>query len=413
MRTEKRRKRESLTRSLERIAGRIAANPSCRVEWNDRRLYSREVAEVTAKSFWVAGSYARGAPECGDLDLILDTAITGTHPSERTIAMGLYGSAPDTSLYIGTPERNSSNVAFPEARLVWSRESPDWSANLRAIVVDPDAGRFARSTDALPLRPDQLAANIEELEKLLELRAGRVLEWEFVEAHDVAPDPIAIERADMHEDRYGAKTREALRLAIRHHAALGRTGDWSQPEYSERTRFRCGGTLVLTGHPAIPVERLDNPGCDLLALVPHRSRRGPNGIWLITRGPEHPLEKRFAGCRAFYVTEGGTPSVILDSTYSEFEPAVTIELFRLEEDALDRAEMDREIIEDADSIEVASATGPVLLQLIAECDLVDVDGTSFAFTRTGQMAIRNATDGMAALSGAAELASALGGDGVE
>lgn len=367
---------------------------------------------MTAKSLWVAGSYARGATECGDLDLILEATIDGVHPPSRTIAKGLYGSAQDTSLYIGTPERNSSNVDFPEARLVWSEERPDWKANLEAIEIDPKAGRFPRATDALPLRRDQLSASIEELERLLELRDRRVLAWEFLNAEDITQDPGALERAGIYAEHYGAKTRDALRLAISHHTAVGRGGEWVQAEVSERTRFRCGGTLFLTSYPSIPLDQLDDPACDLLALVPHRSRRGPNGIWLITRGPEHPVEKLFAGCRAFYVTYHGRPMLFSDESHSPYRPATGIELFRLQEDALEHAEMERDFVEDEGDVELASATGPELLQLIAGCDLVVVDGISIAISRSGQLVIEHNPEEKAEISSAAELAAALAGDEV-
>ncbi|HEX6370852.1 MAG TPA: hypothetical protein VF006_18180 [Longimicrobium sp.] len=367
---------------------------------------------MTAKSLWVAGSYARGATECGDLDLILEATINGVHPPSRTIAKGLYGSAQDTSLYIGTPELNSANVAFPEARLVWSEERPDWKANLEALEVDPEAGRFPRTTDALPLRPDQLSASIDELERLLELRDSGVLKWEFLQAEDIAQAPGALERADIYAEHYGAKTRDALRLAISHHIAVGRGGEWVQADGSERTRFRCGGTFFLTAYPSIPLDQLDHPACDLLALVPHRSRRGPNGIWFITRGPEHPVEKLFAKCQAFYVTYQGKPMLFSDESHSPYRPATGIELFRLQEDALEHAEMERDFVEDEGNVELASAAGPELLQLIAGCDLVVVDGISIAISRSGQLAIEHDPEEKAEISSAAELAAALAGDEV-
>jgi hypothetical protein len=407
MRPERRRSRDSLTRALARIAGRIAATPSCRVEWNDRRLYSRETATVTAKALWVAGSYARGAAECGDLDLIMEAVINGTHPSTRTIAKGLYGSAQDTTLYIGTPDRNSSNVTFPEARLLWSTESPDWNANLAAIALDPEAGRFARPTDALPLRPDQVSSTVGELERLLELKASRVLDWEFVQADQVTVDPGALGSAGVYVERYGARTREALGLAIAYHTAAGQRGEWARAGVNEPTRFRAGGTLFLTGHPAIPIEELDSPACDLLMLVPHRSRRGPNGIWLIRRGPEHPVERLFVGCRAYYVTMNREPMLFVDVTHSKHHGATGIELFRSEDDALDHAEETREFVGDHNCVEVASAGGGDLLRLTAGCDMVLVDWTSFALSRAGELAIQADMAAKTGIAAAAEVAAAL------
>ena len=403
MRLERRRTRESLTRTLARVAARIAEAPSRRVEWTDRRLGSRQTSTVTAKRLWVAGSYARGAAECGDLDLIVEAEIDGVYPPSRTIAKSLFGATQDTSLYIGTPHLNTSNVAFPEARLVWAEDSHGWRANVAAIAVDPEAGRFARATDELPLRPDQLSTSLAQLDELLELRRGGVLEWEFVDAADVNEEPDALRRAGLREELYGAKTRDALQLAICHHASTRRGGKWMPLDASERTRFRCRGTLFLTGFPPIPVYELDSPFYETLALAPHRSRRGPNGIWLIRRGPEHPVEKLFAGCRAFYVTCGGAPFHFSDVTHSEVKPATGIELFRTEGDAVDEAEMARDFAERDEPIEVVSASGSELLRLIAGCDLVLVDGAIIALSRTGQVA----ADEEVGISDAREVAAAL------
>jgi hypothetical protein len=377
------------------------------MEWTDRRLYSRETATVTAKCLWVAGSYARGAIECGDLDLILEIAVEGHHPPTPTIAKSLFGAAQDTTLYTGTPDRNSSNVAFPEARLVWSEVSPDWKANIANISPDPNAGRFARATDALPLRPDQVSADVEELERLLDLKDRRVLDWEFIDAASVTTNPAALKDAGLHPEFYGAKTRDALQLVISHHASLGREGKWMQAGVNERTRFRCGGTFFVTANPEIPLDQLENPIYDKLTVVPHRSRRGPNGIWLVGRGPEHPVEKLFSGRSAHYVTSSGEPVRFMDVTHSRHKPATGIELFHAEDDALDHAEIERDFVEDDDAVEVARAEGSQLLQLIAGCDLVLVNGESFALSRIGQLATQTGAEDEVRIARAEELAAAL------
>lgn len=405
MRAERRRTRDSLTKTLSRIAGRIAVRPTGDVEWTDHRTGDRERATVTAKCLWVAGSYARGAVECGDLDLILDATIDGFHPPARSIAKSLFGATQDTSLYIGTPESNSSQVAFPEARLVWCDESPDWRLNIAAIGIDPEAGRFARATDELPLRPDQLSTGLESLEELVELRRRGVLVWEFIDANEIGSHPAALDRVRLPPDLYGAKTREAVQLAVSHFASAGHTRRWKPLQWPDRTRFRSGGKLVFTGQLTIALDHLESPVIDTLALVPHRSRRGPNGIWLIRRGPEHPVERLFAGCRAFHVTNGGEPIYVHYGDGSE--APVGIDLFSDEEGAAEGAEIQRDFEEEDDQVEVASAAGAELLLLIAGCDLVKVDGTSFVFSRAGQGV---APDGETGISDARELAAALGAE---
>src|ERR1700754_4518208 len=118
---ERRRSRDSFTQALCRIAKRIADRPRYELQWNDELLHKQRRCQVSLGGLWVAGSYARGALDCGDLDLIVDLgAEAGKMTWTARISRSVIGHAPDVRLYIGTPEENSSGIAFPEARLVWS-----------------------------------------------------------------------------------------------------------------------------------------------------------------------------------------------------------------------------------------------------------------------------------------------------
>lgn len=364
------------------------------MEWTDRRFSSRYTATVTAKRLWVAGSFARGAAECGDLDLIMDVSVDGSYPPNATIKRNLLGNLQDASLYIGTPDKNDSYVSFPEARLVWSEEFPDGSANLAAIPFDPGAGRFARPTDQLPLRPDQVNPGIGQLEHLLELKQHRVLEWKFIDAASVVPDPPALARASSVMRRFGVKSRDALWLGLAHHAVDAGPGHDPRSDLDGRTGFRWGGTIYLTARPGIPLEELDTPFINAIGLIPHRSRRGPNGIWLIRRGPEHPLEQRFADCQAYHLTWDGKP-IFAEEIYDDHRSITTIDLFRSQEEASDNAEFEREFFGDEGVISFAPARGTRLLDLIAGCDEVTVDQESFALPRAGQQVIPAGEDRLA------------------
>ena len=406
LREERRRTRESLTRARERIAGRIAAAPTQPVEWDDRRTYAPESATITAERLWVAGSYARGAAVCGDLDLIVELAIEGPQPPTRTIGNRLFGRAQDTSLYVGTPERNSANIPFPEARLVWSQASPDWRTNISAIAVDSDAGHFERPLDQLPLRPDQLSTDFEQIKRVLELLDGGILSSEFIEAAAITEDPAALAKVRFRPDRYGVKTADALRLGVSWLAPRV-DGDRLRTEEQGHLRFRFGGTLLLVGSPGLPVQRLDTPFHDALALVPHWSRRGPNGIWIIRRGPEHPVVKQFEEGRAFFVTRNGEPDYFSDVTHSSSDARKGIELYRDEQETVERVEDDRDFYPDHERIEVASASGAGLLHHLAGCDIVLVDGESFALSQAGQRTLRVGGDADVPIVSAATLAAAL------
>jgi len=139
---ERTRTRSSLTLALQRIAARIASQQVYEVEWSDR-LFGAQSSRIRVEGLWVAGSYARGALDCGDLDVIAKVVSEqGILPWGATISRILVGRAPDVRLYSGTPEKNSSGVSFPEARLVWSPAEPNWqSSDLRNNCrrVDPIA----------------------------------------------------------------------------------------------------------------------------------------------------------------------------------------------------------------------------------------------------------------------------------
>lgn len=404
MRSEHRRSQESLGRVLERIAGRLAKRPSSSMQWVDRRFSSRYTATVTAKRLWVAGSFARGAAECGDLDLILEVAIDGSHPPNATIKRNLLGHLQDASLYIGNPDRNDSYVSFPEARLVWSEEFPDGSANLAVIPLDPEAGRFARPTDQLPLRPDQVDSRIEELERLVEMKQHGNLEWEFIDAATVVPNPAVLARVDFDLRGFGSKSRDALWLGLAHHALHAGPGHAPRSDLDDRTGFRWGGTTYLTARPSIPLEDLDTPFVNAIGLIPHRSRRGPNGIWIIRRGPEHPLEQRFADCQAYYLTWEGKP-IFAEEIYDDHRSVTTIDLFCSEAEASEAAEFEREFAGDENPIAYAMAGGTRLLDLMAGCDLITVDQESFPLSRAGQQVLPGAENCPA--SATAEIAAAL------
>jgi hypothetical protein len=164
--------RPRATRKLEEVVSRlIAAQPPV-----DR-----------ARDLWVHGSYARGAPDVGDLDLFLavdeerdprqqalDSYYGGAHPYAEIVgALGcggssivnlvvqpVFGPAPEPispdRAQVGVPRGHEVPVqprfhlrpVRPQPRLVWVRgdsieEARAW---LAAIPEDPSATRFERTT---------------------------------------------------------------------------------------------------------------------------------------------------------------------------------------------------------------------------------------------------------------------------
>lgn len=315
----RRRSRASFERTLARIIQKIERSPVHEVSWQTDfpcRVTARKTL-VEVKSLWAAGSFARGAATCGDLDLVMEVlCLEGYVPPSRTIVSRIVGRFPDVVTYLGTPEENSSNIGFPEAVLIWSRESPDWEAALGRIQVDAAAGRFDRPHNVLPLRPEQF--EYDDLEELLALREQKIIAWEWVpiDVVEAVCGRIEDDPATQHFCRRlersgrGKKSLDALRVAVAWFSA--HTSPWSWDSVNgDNTWIRMGGFDIMTGpRPYVCVKSLDSISCAGVAIISHISRRGPNGIWIIRRGAEHSLEKKFATLQGhLLVDDFGQPKI--------------------------------------------------------------------------------------------------------
>lgn len=130
----------------------------------------------------VVGSFARGAFECGDLDLVArsTSSLANGHPTERVQPL-ISRRAPRVQIHIGTPDANSSRAKFPEAVLLWCTKDRDWRARVggglaptlrlplrRASVGRPRRARLAtkrRIVSLLPGIPDTSASRTSERRK--------------------------------------------------------------------------------------------------------------------------------------------------------------------------------------------------------------------------------------------------------
>lgn len=84
-------------------------------------------ADVTVTSIWVAGSYARGAFNCGDLDVVFQAEETRNMPSQSAITRSFFGTLAYVRYYIGDPQKNASGIEFPDAVQIWSCPGCDWA----------------------------------------------------------------------------------------------------------------------------------------------------------------------------------------------------------------------------------------------------------------------------------------------
>jgi hypothetical protein len=375
---ERRRTRASFTKVLQRLCTRLDAGAVHGVNWYDRFLGPGH-ARLRARALWVVGSYARGVAHCGDLDVVVDAALEeGIWPRVTRISRALFGNTPDVRVYLGIPEKNSSGVSFPEARLVWSENDKNWSAAIGAIKLDPAAERYARPTDAIPLRAEQFVTSTNP-EEFVELRAQQVLAWSFIpidrSLNVVTLQPDEVRLREYIERFSGAKTRQLAPLIMSHLRDHDPSGTWRYSFHGD-SQFRRGGADVVVGRTELRLSRLDDLECSEVIVVPHISKRGPNGLWIIGRGERHPLELAFGDRFAYYLEEGGRPDVILEC--DDWREAILIELFASRRTASALARSMREAFQVDCTVE--RAVGHDLLNLIARADTVELDGERFAIS---------------------------------
>lgn len=327
---ERRRPRASFTAALERMCNRLDERSRVVISWKDF-LGDPSSKEFEVTDLWVAGSYARGAPTCGDLDLIFGVRPEGWR-SAGQIAARIFGAQADVRFYSGTPEKNSSGVAFPEAIHIWA-PGTRWRHALASIKEDASAGRFARPHDIIPLRPEQMSGWPDLLKKLVSLKESGHIDWRFV-PYEPRPVPEPQSGIEQHivglvEQRWGRHSRATFPFVWDY---LKKTLPFFTFEHVDQTELDCGGVHVSVGRPSGATDRLDELTTSRLALMPHLSRRGPNGIWEIRRGPNHPLEQAVAGVVWFVLTSPN--SVILPKTRARRWSslgATGVELFATEE----------------------------------------------------------------------------------
>jgi len=383
---ERRRTRQSFELTLRRIASSIDQQPTRKVSWTDPIFHEKELSVLSIKSLWVAGSFARGSMECGDLDLIVDVvAEKGTLPMSATIRNLFLKRAADVSLYTGNPASNSSGVAFPEAKLIWSERARHYHEAISNIQINPNASRYVRSTDILPFRVQQLAVHDpKELEELIELRDKHIINWSFVPLDSISvARGMWSENASHFADRLtmlgGLKTQKIMEYVI-HYLHGDPVSKWRFSS-DGRTSFKFGGAEIRVGIPQVEVDLLKNMTCSRLIIAPHITKRGPNGLWLITRADKHPLEFQFKDIKAYYLRNNGHPFVVHEN--GDLHEAHSLELFH---DYGTATEFATEYELEPDTYEVSLAEGSELLRIISLIDMVNIDGeNSLPITIKGRL----------------------------
>ena len=386
---EKRYPLASFTKKLERICQRLDEASTRTIAHKDF-FKKPATSQVEITSLWAVGSYARGALMCGDLDLVIEyRLVDGNHPMPRTITKTFFGALPYVSYYFGKPHSSTSGVVFPDSIPIWTGPDCDWRVAINSIKPLPGAGRAARETDSIPLRQDQMYMEPERLQALAAQEKEGLLEWEFVEftPADLEAEPIVeISERDRKLLRIapmmGKKSQVLIPAIIRLMKKHERFGMWESSD-SYRAKFSCGATALHLGRPVLPYNAFDNdPTIKQHILIPHVSAKGPNGAWIIRRGPNHPDTQALANRHAYYLGSPGSPETVAHRDRSKTWSTEILELFNTLEEAKEFAAMLDEGNELPET-EIGRAEGLDLILLFALVDVVEIGDHQLAITRAG------------------------------
>lgn len=383
-------KRAKFTKVLQEMCAALDHSSRKSVSWKSH--YSDEIfnSEVEVLSLWVAGSYSRGALECGDLDLVMEyTSGQPRSPSIQMVRRAFFKNYQRVGIFEGTPSDNDSGIELSGTILVWQGKGFDWQTAIANIKEDPHAGHHSRKSDAIPLRPLQLGMHIEDVEALVDMQEKEQIGWQFTPIAELSlkepkdEDEVYLKRLMSFA---GLKTQKLFPYLL----AYFKTQE-VQPHIVLRhdftkNRYAINGAQILVGNPIVPIQLLDEVTTSELVILPHLSRRGPNGVWSIVRGQNHPLtlaSSQFYGyC---FADESNKPSITImakDILCPAWRAARILELFSTEEEAERFAE---ELAEDEIYYsKIIKVQGKALLNLISYLDVVRIDNTQFALTYTGR-----------------------------
>jgi hypothetical protein len=114
-------------------------------------------------------------------------------------------------------------------------------------------------------------------------------------------------------------------------------------------------------------------------IVPHFCKRGPNGLWIISRAVNHPLEQAFREQTLYYLRTERYG--VFMHEIDDARKIYSLELFRSrrQADECAAAGSARSNL----NIDVAVATGNELLRLISSVDVIEIGTTRVAITRDG------------------------------
>ena len=275
------------------------------------------IARTLVKEVLVFGSYARGAIECGDLDLVVDMDVDwiespryrdgrswGGAPGFSKVKVAALGRFADVEVFpIQDAEKIDDGAALAGAVSIW-KPGKDWRAAIASIAVMDGAGRHDRLVDQLPLGLEQTSMNLAEGEAVAQACLDGVLEVVFHPFADkVRSDDPRLSESERTEldffSRAHGKDRQAMAPMV-----LLATRGW-QCDLREVGSFARAdeGDVLRFGSQRLVVDEFDSLAVRSISLIPFWSRRGPNGMATFRRGPQHPLVRQFDRKVAYTVGE--------------------------------------------------------------------------------------------------------------
>lgn len=288
-------RREKLLAKLGRIIENIERNPIFMKEVKPgstiiSRLFAG-ILQFRVKRLWVVGSFAHGARECGDLDLVVETELVGGSPNDtRNITICVRNGETHVDVLVGTPEANHTGMEFQGAILIWTSDDRDWQTKVSAIPVQDGDIRLPRKTDRLPISHKLLGLSLEDAENLVEKLATGHYQWDLVPYDTLTlsserwPEDL---RRQLHRSSSGKESRVSRDYSLEYILQ-------QRPIPTDNLRGRarhwtlCGSEVFCVPTPEFSLTTLDTSyTCTQVVVAP--PKRTGSALWVLRRSAAHPL----------------------------------------------------------------------------------------------------------------------------
>lgn len=268
---------------------------------------------ATVNALYAFGSWARGALECGDLDLAADISWTwadAEHPDGPPVngrvhmffddvRKPMLGSYPHVEVHdyeqMVTHFKAGTSTVDPTALLpIWispamhdevakrlGSDLPGWQVLVAAVRPDPHAARAPRATDVLPLRLKQTSMDLNQAEKAVKAQQLGLIAWDFRHHGAIRLESLNLNPSERSLARELERDCSDERLVAR---AIGCTRD-------VRALHGARNVTYWFGAAGIWATMLDDRDASAIVITPRWSQAGPNGSLVLTAGPNYTLAK--------------------------------------------------------------------------------------------------------------------------